>query len=403
MNRILFTLTLLCFTQLAISQVNFEQGYFINENNIKTECLIQNYDWNIFPSEIEYKLSDSSTINKINTSLLKEIKINNTSHYYKKYYVDIDSRIEQKSLVFEKKNIFLQVLIEGEASLLKYKYENIYFYELGKNINQLVHKEYTENQKNKKDNRYKQELYNNLKCSDLTLENFQKLEYRDNQLVRLFEEYNNCTNSEYKNYISKQTKFDFNLKLFTGLTFYTLNTTLAPDVIGSSIRTETSKNSSTGIIAGIEAELKLPFKHNRWSVFMSSSYNSYKETSKYYDELLGGYKGTIVIDNYSCIEVSLGAKYYFHINENSNINLNLAYGNVLELNSENMISFEGSMNPPQTLKFKSNNRNNSLIRLGLGYTFSDKYSLDLNYYPTKIMSQSDANGSFTITIGYNFL
>lgn len=398
MNRILFMLTLFCFTQIVASQVNFETGYFIKENNVKVECLIKNYDWNNPPNEIEYKLDELSAINKINTQILKEIKINNTSHYYKKYYVDIDNNTEQKNIVFEQKNIFFQVLIEGEASLLKYK--KLYFYELNGNVKQLVYKKYIDDKKMTKNNHFHFELFNNLNCSNFSFDDIRKLEYKEKQLIRFFEEYNNCISSEYQSFVSEKTKFDFDLKVFGGLNFNTLSTTLTQDDIS---RTETIKNSSTGITAGIEVELKLPFNYNRWSIFMSSSYNSYKGTSKYYTELYGGYRGTVVIDDYSCIETSIGAKYYYFLNKNNKLNLNISYGNVLELNSEEMITFEESMDYAQKLRFKTNNRSNNLIRLGVGYTFLDKYSLDLNYYPTKIMSQSDANSSFAITIGYNFL
>lgn len=37
---------------LSFSQINFESGYIIRNNNIKTECLIRNVAWKNNPTNI---------------------------------------------------------------------------------------------------------------------------------------------------------------------------------------------------------------------------------------------------------------------------------------------------------------------------------------------------------------
>src|SRR5690606_8921900 len=90
-----------------------------------------------------------------------------------------------------------------------------------------------------KNNHFHLELFNNLNCSNLSFEDIRKLEYNERQLIRYFEEYNNCIGSEHQNFLSEKTKFDFDLKIFGGLNFNTLSTTLIQDGMS---RTETIKD-----------------------------------------------------------------------------------------------------------------------------------------------------------------
>ena len=44
----------------CFAQISFEKGYFINNANQKTNCLIKNQDWKDNPTEFEYKLDENS-------------------------------------------------------------------------------------------------------------------------------------------------------------------------------------------------------------------------------------------------------------------------------------------------------------------------------------------------------
>jgi hypothetical protein len=48
---------LIILTQISLncySQINFEKGYFYNNENKKIECLIKNNDWLNNPTQIKY-------------------------------------------------------------------------------------------------------------------------------------------------------------------------------------------------------------------------------------------------------------------------------------------------------------------------------------------------------------
>jgi len=52
------------FSMFAFSQIHFEKAYFINNNDLKTECLIRNVDWRNSPTTFEYKTDANSEVQK---------------------------------------------------------------------------------------------------------------------------------------------------------------------------------------------------------------------------------------------------------------------------------------------------------------------------------------------------
>ena len=66
--KLLFLFTTI-FTFNCYSQISFENGYFIDNNNQKINCLIKNLDWEKNPTEFKYKLSESSELNKKNNKI----------------------------------------------------------------------------------------------------------------------------------------------------------------------------------------------------------------------------------------------------------------------------------------------------------------------------------------------
>ena len=71
------------------SQISFEKGYFIDNNNQKTNCLIRNIDWKNNPKEFEYKISEQTKKERLTIESVKEFGIDNVSKYIR-FDVDID-------------------------------------------------------------------------------------------------------------------------------------------------------------------------------------------------------------------------------------------------------------------------------------------------------------------------
>ena len=120
----------------SFSQITFEKAYFIDNNGLKTECLIKNSDWVNNPVNFEFKLSADDTPKTMDVSSVKEFGIYNFSRYVSAD-VKIDrSKTKQTELTrlkdpeWSDERLFLKVLIDGKATLYYYQdfYHTRFFY-----------------------------------------------------------------------------------------------------------------------------------------------------------------------------------------------------------------------------------------------------------------------------------
>ena len=136
----------------TIAQINFEKGYFINNNGNKIECLIKNEDWKNNPKKIEIKYINSETIHTLDINSLKAFGILSKIRY-ERYTVGIDrssSRINAMSndrkSNFENDTLLLKLIVSGEANLYSYHEENIltrYFFNVNNSkVKQLEYKKF---------------------------------------------------------------------------------------------------------------------------------------------------------------------------------------------------------------------------------------------------------------------
>ncbi|MEN8185918.1 MAG: tRNA modification GTPase, partial [Bacteroidota bacterium] len=143
---------LLSFT--TFSQIKFEKGYFISNDNSKTECLIKNYDWDKNPSKINYKLNENDLPKEAAIEEIKEFSIDGISKY-ERFTVDIDMSSQDLNTMnkdrnpeWEKNIVFLKLLVEGNAKLYRYNNDNIpkYLFSVDSlEVKQLICKEYLTN------------------------------------------------------------------------------------------------------------------------------------------------------------------------------------------------------------------------------------------------------------------
>ena len=366
----------------SYSQISFEKGYYIDNSDKKINCLIKNIDWVNNPSEIEYKLSENTKAKYIGITSIKEFGILKASKYIRSA-VKIDRSSgnlnylsDTKAPIFKEEQLFLKVIIEGKANLYHYKEGNLerYFYNKGNAaIEQLVFKNYKINEYDLgKNNRFKQQLWNDLKCSSITMKNIENLEYKKNSLIRFFTEFNVCSNSEFINYEKKQKIDLFNLTLRPRLNNSSLN------IQNSSYSTSDTKFSNKLSIGfGLEAEYIFPFNKNKWSVFIEPTYQNYKAEQT--TDVKNVYGGKILSEvNYNSIEVPLGIRHYFFINSTSKVFINASY--VLDFSFKTSIEQKRSDNSNfKSLKIDS--RNN--LAFGMGYKLNDKYGLEFRYQTSR--------------------
>jgi len=78
MKKLALILFFLAFCFQSYSQVSFEKAYFVDNDNIRTECFIKNKDLYNNPISFEYKLNeDESTVKVGDINRVKEFGILN--------------------------------------------------------------------------------------------------------------------------------------------------------------------------------------------------------------------------------------------------------------------------------------------------------------------------------------
>ena len=296
--KLLFLFTTI-FTFNCYSQISFENGYYIDNDNQKINCLIKNLDWEKNPTKFKYKLSENSESNEKTIKSVKEFGIPNTLKYVRSSVkIDRSSNDDneldnERRPSFKEEELFLKVLVEGKSTLYSYVDNRLirYFYGIEKsNIEQLVFKRYITPEYNfGTNNRFRNQLRNDLKCPDIKRNRVEKLKYRKSDLVNFFVTYNNCNNQESINFEEKQKKDLFNL-------------TIRPRLNSSSFESRfsnTNVNSGIDLAIGIETEFILPFNNNKWSFIIEPTYQSFKIEKS----TNGNLEDAI---NYSTVEISAG-------------------------------------------------------------------------------------------------
>ncbi|MDO7172935.1 tRNA modification GTPase [Mariniflexile sp. AS56] len=370
-KQLLLILTVIITTH-CFSQINFEKGYYIDNNNKKTECLIKNIDWKNNPTEFEYKISENSDQSKATIKQVKEFGVYNFSKYIRQI-VNMDrssSSLNKLSTdrnpIFQEEELFLNVLIDGHSNLYQYEEGNLvrYFYskESSEDIEQLIFKKHkVSGSFIAENNSFRQQLWNDLKCQKISLNDIKKINYTKNDLIGFFTLYNQCQNPELLvTFTEKQKKDLFNLNLRLG----TNSSSLSVQNEVSTSRNVDFENK-LGFRLGIETEFILGFNKNKWAIIIEPTYQYFKSIKKQTNS-------TAKVD-YKSVELPIGIRHYLFINNNSKLFINGSY--ILDFLGSSTISYSTGAELELT---KSSN-----IGLGIGFKQNDTYSIEFRYHTTR--------------------
>ncbi|MDQ6529019.1 outer membrane beta-barrel protein [Flavobacterium sp. LHD-85] len=395
-----FLLILFLYCTLSNAQISFEKGYFISKNGTRTECFIRNLDWKNNPTDFKYKSQISDNDYKTETiANVQEFGIDNTVTFKRaKVKMDrssdnLDKLSETGQPVWEENTLFLRLLVQGEATLYSYTEGNLirYFYETKSiPLEQLTYLKYTLTKGDKstgelrENDYYKQQLNNNVRSANTTDSEITNLKYKKADLTRYFLKYNNTDNRTKNNVISKSSEGHFHLKITPELSFISgsMNDGDSPSI-------DVNLDSNTNFKIGLEAEYLLPFNKNKWSLFLNPAYQKYETTKQY--SRPGLFAGSPSITRnievkYTSIQVPIGLRYYFLINNNSKVFINAAYS--FDINGKASLSFDKNAE----LESKSG----SNFAFGVGYNFKNKFSAEIRTN-TKKQLLGDYN---TISVDY---
>lgn len=378
MKKKLLLLALITISSIeSYAQIVFEKGYFINESNDRIECLIKNVDWRNNPTEFDYKLSQDSEVQKATILTVKEFGINGFSKHIKaKINIDrssnqVDKLSTVRNPVFKEEDLFLKVLIEGEASLFLYIDEGLtrLFYKLkDSEINQLVYKEFLNQDRVLENNYFKQQLSQNLLCEKISVDEIERLRYSKKDMEKLFIKYNNCVNNNFVNYNPKQKRDFINLTIRPGIS---LSSLIIKNSVTNSDKSDFGRK--IGFRFGIESELILPFNRNKWGIIIEPTYQYYKSEIS---EETASVSGGVIISNvdYKSIELPIGVRYSLFLNKKSKIFTNISYVFDFSYNSSmDFVRADGSI----LNELDINSRRN--LALGIGYNYNKRIGLEIRY------------------------
>jgi hypothetical protein len=322
----------------SYSQIDFENGYIISNDNTKTSCLIKNMGWQKNPTKIKYKLNENSSYQFATINEIKEFSVGGKYKYVRfntkidKSSNNVDSMTAERNPVFNDEILFLKVLVEGEVNLYEYEESNLvkYFISSGdhSNVTQLVYIEYLIDNAFAKNNTFRQQLSVALKSDVLKTKDFEYLKYEKKSLVAIVEKYDNTKGIKSTNFEIKQNQQSVNMKVFAGVNFTSLSLS-NPEFTTTNINFD----NEAVFVTGLEAEFILPFNQKKWSLIVDPNFQSYSSTTHTTDNK------TIKAD-YKFIELPFGVRYSFFIKKNSQIFINT--GCTLTFDFDSTVSYQGS-------------------------------------------------------------
>ncbi|WP_282124072.1 tRNA modification GTPase [Algibacter mikhailovii] len=389
----------------GFAQISFVEGYYINNFDVRTDCLIKNVDWLNNPTEFQYKVSENSDEKTLTINSVKEFGIFNISKYVR-HKVDIDrssavvNEIDHnKKPVFNKEQLFLKLLIEGKANL--YLYENrglrrYFFSQDLMEVKQLIFKNYLlDNGQIAQNNEFRRQLWNTLKCESISMNQLGKLNYKQSDLTKFFISYHECSNSEFTNYQKKQKKDLFNLTLRPGIRSSSLE-------LDGPIREPFDFDEGlTSFRFGLEAEFILGFNNNKWAILLEPTYQHFESEATTIANRTTG-EESIANVNHESIQVNSGLRYYIFLNKDLKLFANVL--GVIDINLDSSIEVTRKRDGDNT--FTSEIQNGVGAALGIGCKYKEKYNLELRHVANRNLLNTEGSwgtkfSSIALILGYS--
>jgi len=297
----------------AFSQIDFEKGYFINNDGSRIEAYIKNKEWLGNPTEFTYTDQPGGEAKVAKIENIKEFAVGRSK--FIRTTVKIDNSVNQTGklsstaapdLVTE--TILLKVLIEGNADLFYYrrKGEDRFFFRTNDGpINQLIYKKFLgPNNMEAYNNTFQDQLKFNVNCKKTSDQMFKRLRYDETAMKKHFIEHNVCSGDVQQESAKDTRKRIIHLKVTPGIDLANAHAAYLNNQLYAEY------DSKPGFRLGLDMEIVLPFNRNKWAAMVEPTYQSYKSESKA--------KNKQKIE-YLSIEMPLGVRHYFFLNKSTTI------------------------------------------------------------------------------------
>lgn len=407
MKKKLLVLLMLLVGYSSFAQINYESGYYVDNNGQKHEVLIRNADWRENPDSFEFKTSKDGKSQTADIDTVREFGVDAFS-VYRRFTVDIDQSSEnrndlsrQRAAEMVEETVFLKLLLEGKANLYQYVGEaNRFFYSVNDGpVSQLIFKKFQSGNTVRTNNRFRQQLLNDLKCEGLDEGDVTRLNYKKDQLEKFFKKYNTCMGSESISSRKSSSKGKIHLSVKAGANYSTLEIYKDANLYqgGRNVNFDRTLNPRFGI----EGEYVMPFNKNKWAVFLEASYEQLNvEQEYYYVPQLPSYGTSSAKVGYKSIAVPIGLRHYFYLSSKSSIFLSGAY------TYNFYFSTEGNSNKYFASDHVEFTDQSHSLEFSLGYNLNKKFSIEARYgtgrdiFSDYSLWKTGKSNFYSIMIGY---
>ncbi len=370
--RIFTLLAAMFFTLQALAQD--QPGYYINADGQRTEGFFKTSDF-YNPNTLEFRKVDEADFIPLATDNLTEYGIADEFKFRK---FSIDNR-----------TIFLNTLVEGQATLYSHRSERytVYYYTVTNKYAQPVMLLHTPSRgseaRKPENNAFREQLKQDVACPE-NMVNFDRLQYNERDLTDVFTRYNTCSGATqvvYENSSARTNRMYFTL--FAGLfnNNFSLENMSAP------------YNDDNSLSAGLGVEAAYCFPNNYLEVFSRLEFENFSTTiQKDFPEPIG-YRTHYIDINSTFINLFVGPRMYIKVNSSSRIFADASFGFSVpfgEMN-ESWVNTEGTVVTNESRK--EYDLDTAVCgNFGIGYVYNNKFGVVLRYETDREIFSSTNTG-----------
>ncbi len=354
---------------IATAQVDFEPGYFIDTEANRVDCLVRNLDWRNTPSTFKYKLPGTDGVLERGLDETVEFGVDGQRRFIRREIqfdsssTDLQALTEEMEPRLKAMVVFLDVLVEGDATLYLYKDVREHFYLAVKDgsMNYLVNRAYSPRDNEIRYNRsYLGYLRTNLTCPDGSTIVDRKLRYLTRELTGVVTEYNDCVGSSRATYNSQKVR-----KLQFGVHLGVFSPALVQG-FGFGDALPVAFNDRLGYRVGLLAEVPSVFNADRVSIILEPTLMLFSG-----DGALSASGADFEVNvAYTTLELPIGGRYHLYFD-----NGNKVYAEGLFIYD---LDFNGTLSTSRSL-FKFDIRSNGSYGVGVGYKHGAHLSVGARY------------------------
>lgn len=325
MKKIVAAVLMMLVFETIQAQIKFEKGWFIDNENKKTICLIKNSEWKNNPDRILYKDLSGDEVKTQDISAIQEFGFDGSFRYFRSH-VKIDRSAkgsQQRNPEWSAETVFLKVLTEGKATLFQFTDPDVdfFFYRIDSGpVQQLVYKEYVVGRNYISQNEYfRQQLMNEVYHPETPKASLNHITYSKPALTRYFDLYNSLFGDTSIMKAGRNISKSFHLRFKAGIhlaQFSFHNETIAYRAV------KTDFDPKYGYKIGLEPEYMLPFNKNKWSLFFSPSFQQYVADKEVHYPT--GFSQVYRID-YKYLSFPFGIRHYIYTGKSTCFFLNICY------------------------------------------------------------------------------